>query len=481
MKRLIFFVAAPVLLMAGACAAPKQESIAGEGRTVIHDVVLIDIAGETIRPGVDLLIEDRTIVAVGPGLVDQNPAANLIEGQGRFVIPALYDSHIHIDTDERVELMLPEAEGLEFGMEELEEDLGVYPLHGITTVVALDGSPDQLELKRIANSGDWTLPRVRLASPILDGAESGNPLHVKINSPAEAEQLVQEYAARDYDLIKVYTFLDRESYLAILEQADAAGLPVWGHLPKDLELEEALDTRLTTVAHAEELTRLWDGEDPEFAAKVAALLVERGISLIPNLVAYDQIISEIDDLDSLLASKDWEMVTPLARIYSVVPYNGYVEDFGKPEIRDKVLAYFRKQHGMMFEIVRQVEAAGGTLLAGSDAGNPTMYPGDGLHRELELLVAAGLSPYRALAAATLGPAAILAESDTRGSIARGRVAEIVFLDADPIADIRNSRTVSSLFTKGEYVDREMLGSQRQRLAASFDKREARYKRHLPGN
>ncbi|MEJ2086627.1 MAG: amidohydrolase family protein, partial [Acidobacteriota bacterium] len=210
----------------------------------------------------------------------------------------------------------------------------------------------------------------------------------------------------------------------------------------------------------------WDGEDPDFAARVASLLVDRRIALIPNLVAYDQIIAEIENLDRLLAEKNWNQVTPLARIYSQVPYNGYVEDFAGADIRDRALAHFRKQHAMMFEIVREVKRRGGILVAGSDAGNPTMYPGDGLHRELELRVAAGLSTDDALIAATRSAAAVLGEENRRGRLAPGFEAELVLLDRDPTVDIRATRTVSALYSKGMFVAREDLEDLGNRLAMS---------------
>ena len=468
-----------LLLLSSSCRQPEGPGQTGEGMVVIRDVSVIDVVGENTLSGVDIAIDSQTIADVGSGIAAEYPDARVIDGAGAFVIPALTDSHVHVDTTARVELMLPEASGLEFAIEELEEDLGVYPLFGITTVVVLDGSPEQLELKARANRANWTMPRVVLATPILDGQESGNPLHTKVASPEEANQRLSEYLGESYDLVKVYTFLDGPTYLSVLERCAELGIPVWGHLPKDLPLEEALDPRLTNVAHAEELTRSWDGEDPLFAARVADLLIERGISLTPNLVAYDEIIAEVEDLDAHLATKDWGMVNPLARIYSLVPYNGYVEDFGGEDIRDRVLGYFRRQHAEMFEIVRLMAERGGTLLAGSDAGNPTMYPGDGLHRELELLVAAGLNPYRALAAATVTPSIVLGESDQRGRIEPGELAELVLLESDPIQDIKNTRDITGLYSRGEYVDRSMLAARRDRLTSSFEIREARYREHLP--
>ncbi len=371
--------------------------------------------------------------------------------------------------------MLPEIYGETISDSEIDDDMAAYMAYGVTAVVVLNGNESVLKARERSKKTGSFLPRIFSSSPILDGAETHNPVHIKIDGQSEAIAAVDSAVASGYDLIKVYNDLDSETRNAVISRANKAGRPVVGHLPPAMSLDESLVPGFSNVAHAEEITRTWDGEDSTYFTKAVTLMEKHSITFTPNLVAYREIADEIDNIKNHLAQKDWKLTPPIARVYATPPFNGYVKDFGGEDIRERAIKHFVRNAASMDELTLLAHKAGVMILAGTDTGNPTMFAGQSLMRELNLLGNAGLDAYDVLSAATINVAKMLGHEDEYGSIAKGKFADIVLLNVNPVeANTLKRENVSAVIKAGVLFDKKRIAGEVKRLGIVYDKRENRY-------
>jgi len=446
---------------------------------VIENVNVVDTDAKEVLAGRDVWISGDRIERVAHHGAPGARALHRFDARGGYAIAGLYDAHVHVDTAARLALMLPELYGCPIDDSAIDDDLAAYMAYGVTGVVVLGGNDSVLAARERSRAAGRFLPRVVAASPILDGPRSDNPVHLKVSGIREATAAVNAAADEGYQLIKVYNDLDLETRNAIIRTAGERGLPVVGHLPPSLTLEQTIVPGFANVAHAEEITRTWDGEDPKYLESAVQLLAERGVSLTPNLVAYREITGQLGGIDTHLEGKDWPLTPPLARIYSQPPFNGYLEDFGGDDIRERAIDYFTRMSKAMDWITARSRDAGVLILAGSDTGNPTMYPGQSLYRELDLLREAGLDPYEVIGAATTNVARLLGEADARGSIRPGHVADMVIFAANPLDQrVLDRHGVSAVVRDGTLFDRARVDAEVQRLSGAYDRRESAYRRAL---
>ena len=451
------------------CSGPEEHD-----GVLIANVNIVDTADKTIRLAQDILIRDDRIVAIA----DTGSVTNYSEkfdAAGAYATAGLYDAHTHIDTSVRLELMLPEIYGEQVTADEIDDDQVPYMAYGITGIVVFQGNDDILAARERARENDKFIPRILTAGPILDGPDSHNPVHLKIASPEEGIAAVNEAAEKGYDFIKPYHIQDLATRNAIIERAVELGLPVAGHVPPGMSFDDALVPGFSNVAHAEEITRTWDGEDADYFSNAVRLMAEHKISFTPHLVGYREIADEIEDIEARLASLDWALTPPLARVYAAPPFNGYVEDFGGEDIRERAAAYFRRIGDAMDGLVLEAHHADVMLLAGTDVGNPTMFAGQALYREMALLKGAGLDGYDVIAAATINPAKLFGEENERGSIAIGKVADIALFDINPVeADGLERGNILAVVKNGVLFDRDRIEAELTRVSANYDAREKRY-------
>jgi hypothetical protein len=228
-------------------------------------------------------------------------------------------------------------------------------------------------------------------------------------------------------------------------------------------------------AHAEEITRTWDGEDEAYLTHAVSLMAQHEVSLTPNLVAYREIADQIRNIGETLARKDRALTPPIARVYATPPFNGYVNDFGGDDIRERAIAHFTRTAKAMDGLALEAHVAGVMILAGSDVGNPTMFAGQALYREMELLKDAGLDGYDTLAAATLNVAKLFGEENERGSVAAGKVADLVLFRVNPVDHRGLMRSdVAAVIKDGVLFDPERIAAETTRLSGAYEERAARY-------
>ena len=463
-----------LLVLVTACSPPRT-------LTAIQNVTVID-AESGVRLNQTVIFNAEGITAVQPASMpfDDTEMTEVIDGTGKYLIPGLWDFHVHLTYDERLTETMPEL-FLAWGVTSVRDTGGL--MHKILPVV-----------KTMRAKGAVS-PRVFFAGPLLDGEYVvyngvGRPeIGVSVPTPEDARRIVASLAEQGVDFVKAYEMLTPETFTALVDAAAAAGLPVDSHVPlsmrartagpmadavehlRNIEMDCGKDAeafhgvRLERLRNPDQLSgfelraslhslqrlpAIDDYAEEECGAVIAAL-AEAGTAMVPTLrlVAYG--------LKPSHASINWRAA--LAGLPESVraDWLGQAAELSALPAEDLTFPVWSLY---LIGLMNQVGAAGAAnatgyvpIAAGTDTPILLGIPGYSLHEELELLVRAGLSTMEALEAATLVPARWFGIEDSLGTVAVGKQADLVLLDADPLADIRNTKRIARVVSKGAVVER----------------------------
>lgn len=468
--------AALCILMALSNAHAQNRPASEPPRLIaITNVTVIDVDTAVSVPSQTVLIADGKIVLVGnPNNTGIPKTALRISGRGKYLIPGLWDMHVH-------------TAGISARPEWGKQLLPVYLAYGITGVRDMGGDLSALkEWRRSANT--IPAPEMIVAGPFLDGSADGfsSPHEViAVKTPEEARAAVRKVKADGANFIKIGSRLSREAFFAIADETTKQNIAYLGHVPDAVTVEEASAAGMSSMEHlfgmmiacsskASELRkRVAAAKDRAERAKIAdeteatfseplamqlfADFAKRGTYQVPTLI-WTRNTSMLDHADP---NDPGLKFIPNEMRKEWTPANA--DKFVSPAGR----TYYARKLKNDLRIVGLMNKAGVPILAGSDSLDPFVFPGDSLHSELELLVSAGLSPVQALQAATLNAARFMGRERTMGEVKGGKVADLVLLDADPLKDIRNTRKVFAVFSKGRYFSRTELDKLLQDAAAGF--------------
>jgi imidazolonepropionase-like amidohydrolase len=364
----------------------------------IANVGVVDVAGGRVVPDQTVVVRDARI-SFGAG------EGALIDGRGRFLIPGLWDMHVHLCW---------KGEGV----------LSTLVEHGITAVRDLGGHLDELDAWRATiDAGTRLGPRIWRAGPILNGA-SFNEFQRVIADAGEARAAARELADAGVDFLKTHRRTSREAYFALIDEGRKVGLDVVGHIPMEVTPQEAAESGQETIEHTETL----------FEGTFDAARTEPLATAIRRFRA-----EEADELFAHIA-ENGVVFTPTLAPWALV--------LDGPPSDER--AEWEKLFPEFLALVGQMREAGVPLVAGTDlaADRPA---GITLHRELKLLVEAGLTPAEALRSATLLPALLLGEGDNLGTVEPGKLADLVLLDGNPLEDISNISRIHTVIARGVRV------------------------------
>ena len=440
-----------VVLAFPACTPPHEPLSSSTAPVAFEHVDVIPMDAERVLNDHTVLVENGRIVAVGPSReIDVPAGAERIDGRGKYLLPGLADMHVH---------PLSEDELLE------------YVRHGVTTVLIMRGRPRFLTWREEITRGERLGPSMFTVGPTTDGAPPLGWKFAGVRSPEDAECVVHAPKDAGYDAIKVYTQYTPEVFAAVNAAAGEVGLPVVGHLPRAIGAVNALAAGMDMVAHGEEYYfadfRQEDNHpDRSLMPGIVKAVRAAEAYITPMLSSTPDIIRSVEDLDGLLAEPATRFATPATYHAYKVANNAYASrsDPGAFVARNRIMYAFLQ------EFVQALHGAGVPLLVGTDAGVIGL-PGAQVHRELEELVRAGLSPYEALQAATVNAGAFAAKhfgaEVPAGTITEGAGADLLLLHANPLDDITSTRRLAGVMAQGRWIPQAELLERAKAVAEEY--------------
>lgn len=548
-----------VLLVLGAAEIAGAQP----GTVAFRNVTVIPMDRERIEHAQTVLVTGGRIAAVGADAdVAIPPGASVIDGSGRYLVPGLTDAHVHLTTD------MPWAPArADFG------DAPLYLAHGVTTVINLRGTPEQLEWRRRIEAGELVGPTIYTAGEFVN--------EPRVITPEDVAQEIAAQRQAGYDLIKFHevwrpgvgflttTGLSRAAYQRMNEAARAAGMPLVGHAPVNLGLETMLQSRqplahlgmlsnvhflplaanrdslIVTAAALLTLTILAIGRRRSVAVWLAAVIATTtALLLLPGGPLFNSVVLRVVFTASMLVAaaasvagllrtlRAWRdghrdgrwqaaaaslaglafaavgvtlwlpvvwrsgdaAIESLAQRFSaaripvqttLVAYDAIggvgrtilIDDPGVEYLRPDTRARWRqvaraagppgyRYTEFMKKVAGALHRAGVPLMAGTDAmGAPLIAPGSSLHRELQLLAEAGLTPYETIRAATVSAAVFLRQDTEFGTIEPGKRADLLLIEGNPLEDPARLRRPAGVMVRGTWLPRERLQEMLSRLAA----------------
>ncbi len=418
----------------------------------------MDVLTGALRPDQTVVIEGNRIAFVGPRKSAKIPrGAAEIDGRGLFLIPGLWDMHVHLEFGD----WFPGAK---------EITLPLFIANGVTGVRDMGSELETVQgWRKEIDAGKLTGPRIFTSGPMLDGPKPRFPSSVAIATPEDGRRAVDDLKRRGADFIKLQSLIPREGVLAIAEEAKKQQIAFEGHVPDAMRASEMSEAGMKSFEH---LIGIFEGSSPleeEFlkgnksegkflstfdagrASALAALLAKNQTWQCPTMVweRGGNLIDVADfakDSRAKLVPASWKEKT-WKRFRDEI-MQGY--DTDDLTTRKK---FIEKE----LEVVQMLHRAGVPFLAGTDTP-PGVYifPGFSLHEELQRFVDAGFTPLEALQTATLNAARFFGMEKQSGAIEKGKLADAVLLTANPLADIKNTQKIAGVIANGHYHSREEL-------------------------
>ena len=389
-----------------------------------------------------LVAKDR-ITAVGPSKSVRAPeGALIVDGQGKYLMPGIAEMHGHIP---------PPTAPREF----IDNVLFLYVAAGVTTVRGMQGAPGQLELREASKRGDIVAPNLYLAGPQF----SGN----SVTTPEEAVARVRQQKSEGWDLLKVQAGLTRPVYDAMAATAKEVGIRFGGHIPANVGVAHALEMGQETVDHidgyAEELNGLARPVEEKPLQELVALTKKAGAWIVPTLVVWETLRGPVT-LESRTSLPELRYL-PAAQVEQ---WTKQLDSRLKnPEFRAAEAKIYIDNRA---RILRALHAAGVGILLGSDAPQQFNVPGFSLHREMKSMADAGMAPYEILKSGTANVGQYFKAQDDFGTVAAGKRADLVLVDANPLQDVANLGRRSGVMIRGRWLPASEIDARLTRIAGT---------------
>jgi imidazolonepropionase-like amidohydrolase len=413
-------------------------SFAAESTAFIN-VNLVPMAADVVVGQQTVVVRNGTIAAIGP--VDDVPIpedAIVVDGTDRYLMPGLAEMHAHV----------PDGDSPEIG-----RYFSLYVANGVTTVRGMLGRPSHIDLRDQLERGDVFGPRLVTSGPSINGRS--------VEGAEQARRMVREQHAAGYDFIKIHPGPTRDEFEAVAETASGLGMPFAGHVPVAVGVRRALELGIATIDHLDGYfaamlpadspggggfggffdVYLADDLDPSRIPEIARVTAEAGTWNVPTEVLIEQLVDDTPIVELRNRPEMRFMPAEVVDRWAEAKGSQLADRNYDPEVATLAIELRRR-------LILELHRAGAGLLLGSDSPQIFNVPGFSLHRELDALVAAGLTPYEALRTGTVAVAEFL--GTRTGAVAVGYDADLVLLDANPLDDIGNSRRIHGVMLRGTW-------------------------------
>ncbi|MDH3577120.1 MAG: amidohydrolase family protein [Gammaproteobacteria bacterium] len=413
--------------------------------TAFVNVNVVPMSSDAVITAQTVLVEDGFISAIGS--VDEiriPKGTKAIDGTDRYLMPGLAEMHAHI----------PEADS-----NNLDRDFSLFVANGVTTVRGMLGLPSHVPLREALLSGEVFGPRLITSGPSLNGRS--------VAGAADARRQVREQAAFGYDFIKIHPGLSSEEFQAIAETANELGIPFAGHVPVAVGVEAALKLRMRAIDHLDGyfVALLPPGShrsggyggffdvmlaaelEQERIDELAVATTAAGTWNVATQVLIENRISDVPVAELINRPESKYMPQATLQRWADRKQETLVERGFDPEAAALAIKLRRR-------LILALHQEGAGLLLGSDAPQVFNVPGFSLHRELDVLVASGLTPFEALRTGTAAVAEFFGTN--AGYVQVGKDADLVLLDANPLENIENSRRIHGVMLRGSWLSGKTL-------------------------
>lgn len=443
--------------LAAANAAAQASTKPTSGATIAFSHVnVVPMNKEVVLADQTVIVSNGKIEKAGPSAGVSVPAgARVIEARGKYLLPGLTDMHVHLQTP------------VEFP---------VFLANGVTTVFNLDGRPAHLLWRKQIAAGELQGPTIFSTGPIF----------TQPHTPEEAVRMVDEQAALGYDGVKIYNWVSKEEYPALIAEAKRKNMLLMGHVARKPDFELTLASG-QSIAHLEEYTYsffnpLRDDNDTHIVydeskiPEAVRLTVKAGVFVIATLDNYSKIVQQATDLGEFLKNPNLRYDAPWVQEGFQPANDRYKNSFAPeryPQLRTS-LAFQRK-------LLKALSDGGVPLLCGTDASAVGPVAGFGVHDELQEFVNDGLTPFQALQTATTNPARYFRLSEQAGTIEVGKRADLVLLTANPLENIGNTRKIDGIVLQGKWIEEKILNAGLQHVPVEYHSRIDQMKTLLEQN
>lgn len=476
-----------LLLICFALPTAQSQQKLKQNILAISDVTVIDVTGAPAKPNMTVIITGDQITQIAKtGEVAIPKNAQVVDGKGKFVIPGLWDMHVHTVFKGRPERFFPMfiANGVT-GVRDMASDLGFLK-----------------QLRKDISEGSLVGPRV-IGGPMVDGPLPIWPdPSISISDEASARQTVASVKDRGADFIKVYSLIPRPAYFALADEAKKRGIPFAGHVPFLVTAAEASDAGQKSIEHMEGIFLACSAAEPELRKIIEEAM--KGAKDTDQIRA--SVVRALDDSHSKLLETyneekaaalfarfarngTWQAPTlVVARVGAFLDDSNFTNDPRLKYVRRGLREEWKNQDDFRLrnrtaesaelgkrilqkrlEMTLTMHRAGVKMLAATDALMMYVFPGFSLHDELELFVQAGLSPMESLQTATRNPATYLGKIDMVGTVETGKKADLVLLEANPLENISNTKRINAVIVNGRLIPRGSLDKMLKDAEAAANK------------
>jgi len=419
--------------------------------TAFVNVNVVPMTADRVDRGQTVVVRSGRIVAVGPaGSVTIPENAVRIAGEGKYLMPGLAEMHGH-------------TVGNNASIQAEEDVMFLYAANGVTTVRGMLGAPRQLELRKKTNSGKIFAPTLYLAGPSFNGNS--------IDSPESAERLVRQEKAEGWDLLKVHPGLTREEFDAMAMTAMELGIRFGGHVPDDVGWRHALEMGQETFEHLDGYIAYLDAFDkpidPHKLDEAVRLTREAGAAVVPTLVLWDVGVigmGNTAELQRLPELKYW----PSGNVPGIGGVEQWARSHAQAVTQREQDARASAQHSRnRKQLLKALQDGGVTVLMGTDSPQIFSVPGFSIHREMQAMADAGLTPYQILQSGTSNVGKYFQRYDAFGTVTVGQRADLLLVNANPLESVANVANRSGVMIRGAWMTEQEIQSRLSQIAARF--------------
>lgn len=411
---------------------------AARGTHAFTGVNVVPMDRERVVENQTVVVRDGRIVELGAaGTVTVPAGATRIDGRGKFLMPGLAEMHGHLPGERS---------------REAEDILFLYVANGVTTVRGMQGAPEQLAMRDAIAGGELWGPLLYVSSPAI----SGN----RVSSAMDAARLVRDYKAAGYDHLKVHEGLSKEVYDAIAATANNVDISFAGHVTDAVSAFYAMEAGQASIDHLDNMYDAVDG-DASRIPELVRTAVATNTGVVPTEVLWETAFLTPGDPQELRVER------PEIRYMSPDVVDRWSGALERRRAQGGSIDEGRRQVAFRRSLIDALYDGGALLLLGTDSPQIFSVPGFSIRREMQAMVESGLMPYEVLVAGTRNVARYFEIEDEAGTVAVGKRADLILLDANPLADVRNVGAIAGVMVNGRWLAKDEIDRRLAQIAAQY--------------